>query len=336
MKNICKILFVLIGGFIGAGFASGQEILIFFINYKLGGLLGIIISSFLFSLIIYKVFLICKEYNIINYESFLYELNFLSKYKKTYIILFKIIVNAFLLSSFYIMIAGFASFFYMQFNIPILCTSSILCIICYFLFNKNIDSLIKISTFLIPLLVLFVCIIGIKQINLYNINLNLCIKNGWFISSLLYVSYNTILLIPLSINLKNYLPEKKDILYCFILIGIIIDFLSFILFFILYNYNFYNVDLPMLDVTGKINNTYRNIYSFIMLCAIITTLLSSGFTFIYNIKSKHFIRKLIIFLMCLSGIFISNFGFSKLINFLYPIFGYLGFLQIILILLKKC
>ena len=33
-------------------------------------------------------------------------------------------------------------------------------------------------------------------------------------------------------------------------------------------------------------------------------------------------------ILCITSILISNFGFSNLVNWLYPIFGYLGLVQI--------
>lgn len=39
--------------------------------------------------------------------------------------------------------------------------------------------------------------------------------------------------------------------------------------------------------------------------------------------------------MCITSIIISQFGFSNLINYLYPIFGYLGIVQIVRLLIQK-
>ena len=300
----------------------------------LGGFYGIIVCGIFFSIIVYKIFSICLKYNINNYEDFLYELNFTSKLKPFIIKIFRFIVNAFLIVSFYIMVAGFSSFFYTQFDIPIIITNLFLCLICYFLFNKNIKSLINISTALIPFLILLICIIGVKQINFSTINFSYISTKGWLISSLLYVSYNTILLVPLAISLKNYLKSKKNILYCSILIGLIIIILSSVLFFTLINYTLIDAELPMLYIANNINNVYKNIYYFVILSAIITTLLSSGFAFIYNVNNKYIKKRTLIFIMCFSAVIVSNLGFSNLVNILYPLFGYLGFLQIALILLK--
>ena len=43
-KDIMKIVFVIIGTMIGAGFASGQEMYLFFFSYGLNGIIGILIS----------------------------------------------------------------------------------------------------------------------------------------------------------------------------------------------------------------------------------------------------------------------------------------------------
>ena len=68
---ILKVVFVIIGTLIGAGFASGQEIYIFFFSYGIKGLIGIIVSSILIGITIYKTFQITKKNNTKNYKEFL-------------------------------------------------------------------------------------------------------------------------------------------------------------------------------------------------------------------------------------------------------------------------
>ena len=68
MKNILKIVFVIIGTLIGAGFASGQEIYIFFFSHGMKGLLGIVISSSLMGIVIYQSLKIIKTEEINTYK----------------------------------------------------------------------------------------------------------------------------------------------------------------------------------------------------------------------------------------------------------------------------
>ena len=70
MKNVLKISFVIIGTMIGAGFASGQEINLFFNCYGNIGILGMILSCLLTGFIIYQVFQILQKRNIHNYSEF--------------------------------------------------------------------------------------------------------------------------------------------------------------------------------------------------------------------------------------------------------------------------
>ena len=71
MRDILKTIFVIIGTMIGAGFASGQEIYLFFNRYGTMGILGLIISCALTGIIIYKVFQIVKNKKIHTYSEFL-------------------------------------------------------------------------------------------------------------------------------------------------------------------------------------------------------------------------------------------------------------------------
>ena len=111
------VVFSIIGALIGAGFASGQEIYLFFYRYGALGILGLVICSFLIGIVIYKTFLIIfKNEKIQNYKDFLNVIFFSEKkgsknkyFNFSYIS--NIIVNTFLLITFYIMLSGFGAYF---------------------------------------------------------------------------------------------------------------------------------------------------------------------------------------------------------------------------------
>ena len=65
------IILVIIGAFIGAGFASGQEIYLFFYKYGINGLFGLALCSIMIGMVIYKIMLIIKKYDISSYNEFL-------------------------------------------------------------------------------------------------------------------------------------------------------------------------------------------------------------------------------------------------------------------------
>ena len=110
-------------------------------------------------------------------------------------------INIFILLSFYIMIAGFGAYLQQEYEINSIIGSTILGILCYFLFKTNVNGIIKINEILIPILIAVVTIIGIinfKNLDITNIKYYITTQNtkSWLITGILYASYNCVLLIP--------------------------------------------------------------------------------------------------------------------------------------------
>lgn len=153
--DILKVVFVIIGTLIGAGFASGQEIYIFFFSFGIKGIFGIIISSTLIGITIYKTLKIIRKNNIKSYKNFL---DCLIKNEKIKDII-NIVVNIFILASFYIMISGFGAYLEQEYNLNSVLGSCIFALICWSLFKTNIKGIIKVNEILIPLLIFIVIFI---------------------------------------------------------------------------------------------------------------------------------------------------------------------------------
>ena len=103
MKNIFKVVFVIIGTLIGAGFASGQEMYLFFFSYGIEGLIGIVVSCILMGLIIYKALCLIDKYNIKTYKEFL-EMFIKPKQNESFFNLkniVNIVINIFILVTFF-------------------------------------------------------------------------------------------------------------------------------------------------------------------------------------------------------------------------------------------
>ena len=331
-----KNIFVLIGTFVGAGFASGKEIFNFFTIYSFNGIISIFVFSFLLFLLINKCLNIKTNLQINSYNEFIFYLE--KKYKFFNHSFFLFIINIFLASSFYIMIAALSSLFNYQFNIAKFVTITWCIIICFFIFyKKNIKFIYIINSILMPILILFILSLCLFNIHLNNINLNELNNSSSIVYAvlmgLLYFSYNSLLLIPiifdLNINRKN---NNFKLSLIFSLIILLLTFLINLLLLSFYNL-IYNLELPILFISNSSIKIFSYLYFFIILSAIFTTMISSGYSFVSNFNKNNFKIKLIIFLL-FSFIF-CIFSFSDLINFLYPLFGLLGFTQIFLILFDK-
>ena len=141
MKNCYKATLIIIGTVIGAGFASGQEIYSFFNIYKVNGIIGLFISNGITGLVIYKVLKEVNKNNIKTYRELLERAKTSSKLSN----ILNIIINIFLLMSFYIMTSGFSAYFNQEFNVPRIFTSIIVLIICYITFDRDLDGISKVN-----------------------------------------------------------------------------------------------------------------------------------------------------------------------------------------------
>ncbi len=321
MKNSLKVVFVIIGTLIGAGFASGKEVYIFFNKYGSLGLLGVVLSGIFISIVIYKVLKITKENELQSYNNLITGISKSKNISK----LLKNIISVFLLISFFVMVSGFASYFYEQLGINSVVMSIIMAILCFITFNKNIEGITKVNTILIPFLIVFIVISAILN--------SKCFINNWIISAILYASYNSIILIPILIGLKG-IVEKKSIGKISCLTGIIFIILGISLYSLLtsgQNYVQY-LDIPIIFIMKQFGNIYSNIYGIVVAIAIFTSAISAGYGFLEKFEYSKSKYKKVSVIICVVSVFVAMIKFSYLVEILYPICGLLGFIQIILIL----
>ena len=340
MKNCIKIALVIIGALIGAGFASGQEIYLFFFSYGKKGILGIIVSSILLGIIIYKTIVIIKEKQITTYKEFLENIIPEKIRKEKILEIINTIINIFILITFYIMIAGFGGYLAETIEIPQIIGSSILAIICIIIMSKETKGIVKVSEAIVPILILFIIIIGIYTLSSTNIinkinEMEIVKGSNWLVSGGIYASYNSILLIPVLISI-NKIITKKEISKTAIIITLTTFILAISIFISMLkiDVNIRKLEMPVSYVINTQLPKLKIAYGIVILTSILTTAISLIAGLIQNVKKENS-KKVILYLICISSIPISQIGFSALIKLLYPIFGYIGILQIILISIKE-
>lgn len=330
-------VFVIIGTIIGAGFASGKEIFNFFNMYGFYGFCGLILSIFFIGLIIFKIFSIILKFNITTYEDFIHLLvprfSFIDS-------VFCNVINIFLLISFVVMFAGFSAFFSQEFGISYIFGAILIGVLSFITLLKNINGIIKINLFAIPLLIFIILMLGIKNSNFIiypNFNF-IPFKFTCIINVFLYSSMNLIVLIPILITLKDKIKTYKYAKYVSFFVSLFLLIMAVIIFLVLQYYfnDIKNLELPIIYIASNNGLIFKYLYGTAILIAIFTTAISSGYGFLNNLKiSNNKIYVFATFLICVIAVSLSNVGFSNLINLLYPILGYLGLLQVLLIFCFK-
>lgn len=329
IKNIFKVCFVIIGTIIGAGFASGKEIYTFFCIYGINGLWGLLISNNIIGLVIYSTFKTVLNNTIKTYSDFT---SILIGSKKILNYSINNIMNVFLFISYIVMVSGFGSYFNQEFGIPVIIGAIIIAMLTFITFFKNIDGIVKINTFLIPILIFLVVLLGFKD-SIFSFSLGTLptISNfSWIFKSILYASYNSILLIPIIINLQSLISSEKQVKYIISITLSIILVLSLVIYIIL-NLNIQeikNIEIPIVFIANKFGLIYKYLYGLIILIAIFTTAVSQGYSFLNNISKNKKQYLIYSILICIISVFFSKVGFGKLLDVLYPLLGVLGLIQI--------
>lgn len=337
-KNTFKVACIYMTTVIGAGFASGQEIMQFFSTYNTGGFYGIILSGILFSLIGYIV--LDKVYNerIQNYSELVYPMVgwFLGW-------IMELIVTLFMMCLFCVMIAGMGNVVTARFDIQYNNAIVIMSIICMIAMLTDIKGIMNLSAVITPVLIVGMLFIGIyiivqKDTSVFGYSGYLTIlTNNWLVSALTYVSYNSIMSIVVMSSLLPYLKSRRVGITGGIAGGMLLCVIAFIInvaLFLFYPEIKYK-ELPMLSIVSKNSEGLSNIYTLLLWLAMFTSAIISGYYFINRLSSKlHMNIKVLTVIASALVIPMASLGFSNLIANIYPVFGYAGIFMVFAVLMQ--
>lgn len=337
-KNTFKVASIYMATIIGAGFASGQEIMQFFSSYYEGGFYGIVLAGVLFSIIGYVVLDKVYSERIRNYEEFLFPTVgwFLGW-------VMEILVTLFMISVFCIMIAGAGGIVSDKLNISNQVAVLIVALLCAMVFFTEIKGIINISSIVTPILIIGILGFGLyiifsKEMAVFSLSGSASkITDNWFFSSLLYVSYNSITSIVVMCSLLPYLKSRKSAVFGGVFGGLMLCLMAIVINFAIYLFypNIATEDLPVMGMVDKYSVFLGGVYTVILLLAMFVSALTAGFGFVERISSKVKIsKKIIILVICALSIPLSSVGFSGLIATIYPVFGYMGMFMVFIILIQ--
>ncbi len=342
LKNILKVASIYATTIIGAGFASGQEIMQFFSAYKTGGFFGVLLAGILFSAVGSIVLDKIYSQRIRNYEEFIIPM---FGWRLGWIV--KTIVTVFVFCMFCIMIAGSGNVISQGFGLPIEYSALIMGFICLVLIMTSIKGIVLLSTIISPVLVTGIILSGLYIIffneyqvsGLYDLLSN--VTDNWFLSSLLYVSYNSILAIVMMCGMLPYIKTRRTAIAGGIAGGMSLAAAALVINVVVTLFYPAAVDkeLPVMYILKSFSNTAGSLYSVLLWLAMLTSAVASGYSFAERTGSAFRIDKRIVaVILCGAAVPLSTLGFSRLIALIYPAFGYLGLFMIIVILtssLKK-
>ncbi len=324
---------------IGAGFASGQEIIRFFSMYYAGGFFGIILAGMLFSVIGYIVLSKVFSERISSYDEFLFPMTgyFLGRLMEFIVMLFMSCIMCVMIAGLGNVLVELTGLAY-RYCVAISAAATLLAIM------SNIKGIVAISSFVSPVLIAGIIFVGFyilasKDTSVFSISSKMrLLTDNWVFSAILYVSYNTIISTVLMSRMLPYLKSGKVSKWGGVLGGGMLCVTALIINWALYSFYPHSIisEIPVLGIIQNNSKLLAHIYSIILILAMYTSAVTSGYCLTERISSKMKINyKLVGAVLCAVVMPMSTLGFSSLIATLYPVFGYLGLFLLFIILFQS-
>ncbi|MCP3764663.1 hypothetical protein NLX67_20185 [Domibacillus sp. A3M-37] len=330
--NVFKVAATYIGTVVGAGFASGQEVLQFFSAFGLKGIFGIILSTFLFFFFGYIILLIGKTYDTASYVDIIRFSNglFLGA-------LIDVIITIFLFGALAAMIAGAGAIFDEQFHLSPLWGMLLMAAISLLTVIGGINGVVNAISYVVPVLLIAVFFVAVYSLyvdpitaaDLQSANALQGAGPNWFVSSLNYTSYNLVIAVAVLAPMGAKAKSKKSIFWSALLgalglgLGTTAIFLSIVTNIEMVR----NVEVPMIAISSKINVFVQLLFAVVLFAEVYTTAVGNlyGFVSRMNSLSGRF-RVPVIIGTTIAAFLVSQVGFSSMVKYLYPAVGYGGLL----------
>ncbi len=318
LANILIVSYSYIAALIGAGFATGQEILCYFITFGKNGIVGIAAAAVLFSVFAYILLCAFIRLNIHSFTAFLSLVRFKPAAK-----FIKLCTGTFAFTVYAVMLSACGTMLGLIFGIPIYAGSFICAVICAALFCRGTEGIFDFNGIIGILLTIgiSVCCFYMLRYREYHVFSQSTRALG---SGCIYSGYNIISVTPVLAVLSRRLKSRSDAAAVSITSGTALFILMLLIFALLsiYHGKIPLGEFPMLTLAARQSKLFSYIYALLLTGAVISTMFSSGGSMI-EIFSLHK-RKRLILLVSLCGYLLSLTGFSGLVNTAYRIFGIIG------------
>lgn len=319
-----------IGLVIGAGFASGREILEFFNFKNREDFTGVILAAAVFSFIVYIILLKSKQYDTSDFFMF----TELVSGKVGYFV--KKFMFLYMFAGFFVMLSAGGTLFSMNFVCDKKFGIIFMTLLCFVVLVFDTKGIEVLNSILVPIMIagiIYICICSLISGTVSTFFDFTFLKQNFLASAVCYVSYNTInagaVLVPYSKDMS-----VKEIKTSAALSGIILGVLIFVIW-LTQNVFFeaiYLSEFPMLDIAARQGEWQRRVYAAVLFMSICTTAVSCGYgvlsAFKINKKSEKILAVLI---LCLLAAPFAYLEFSSLIAQVYSMFGYVGIIWLILL-----
>ena len=320
VNDILKIASIYTAIILGAGFASGQEIATFFTRHGSYGLVGILISGVIFSTVGYIILDIAETKRIDTANVFGHTVF------KQFMQYVKFINEVFLFIVYFTMLSASGATLNQEFNCHYIWGILFMAVICIIAYRLGTNFVAKINFLICPILFVGIILTTLITIKKNSISVFVMKNKNWLKDALLYPAYNIVPSISVLVPIINTVRDKKNAKYGAAVGGVFMTILGLLIALALPT-NF-KTQIPMLTVADNLSAQMKYFYLLIFLLAMFSTAIGSFFGLCEQLQKRIPCPD---FFVLIGGILFANIDFASLVAIVFPIFGYIGLAQIILI-----
>lgn len=336
MKRSLQIGGAFVGLIVGAGFASGQEIMQYFTSFGIMGIFGAIIATGAFCFLGYSLAQLGSKLQTSSHKGVIYYIG------GPYIgVILDFIITFFLFGVAVVMFAGAGSTFQQMFGIDPMIGSIIMVVLTIITLLLNIKNIINLIAVITPYLMAVIFVILIYSIFTMDMSFaeadalaktQASAASNWVMGALLYVSYNiaagAALLIVMGGTEKDAKVAGRGGIMGGMMLGLLIVLINIAMFLRMDVVD--GTAMPTLELAKQIHPAVGVLMAIALLGMMYNTAVGMFYSFTVRFvapEDKKF--KPAVVLVGLLGFAASFVGFTTLVGKVYSTMGYLGFALII-------
>lgn len=333
-----------IGVVVGAGFASGQEAMQYFVAFGEWGLWGIALAAAL---------MMVTGVSILQLGSYFQAVEHTAVYNKiaspvtAKILDWSTLVTLFSIG--FVMFAGGGSNINQQFpSIPVWVGGTVMLILVLLVGLMDVDRVTRVIGTITPFIIVFVVLatgytiltadVDFASLNTWAIdNVNTSLPN-WWLSALNYTGLNVMTAVSMSIVIGGNFLDNRAVgiggLIGGFLYLILLALLVFALFFEAKDVN--GEDMPVLKLITGIHPVLGILMTFVIYGMVFNTAIGMFYALGKRLTRNNPKRFYPVYAAsCIIGFILSFIGFQSLVSNVYPILGYLGLLMIFVMVYNR-
>jgi uncharacterized membrane protein YkvI len=327
LGSVIKVAFTYVGTIVGAGFASGQEILQFYTRYGWMAELTIAFSSILFVWLGIKLMLMANEVRAASYEDL--NRHLFGARIGNWISLFTLIVLFGITS---VMLAGSGSVFAEHLHLSYQTGLLVTLFASYFVIVRGMNAIMAVNSVVVPIMVMFTLLLltgtlsGPGSDAWMRLPSDHPIPKIW-LAPLLYTSFNLAtaqaVLVPVGATIRS----RKVLFLGGLLGGVLIGALLLSVHIALAAQmpGIAQFEIPMAHLIRPFGRVLQYVYLFVIYGEIFTTYIANVYGIALQLQQRSRLprKALVVAILALSYV-CGQFGFKTLLSTLYPVFGFVS------------